>query len=474
MAGINAGPKLETRTLAVRFGRIVPWGLALVAAGMFSAGIDAVLLEHGISAEAAVAGVPAAAAAAAAGARLDLMLLQPDDLELQDWMLTSVADRVVEESYRFEEERETVEVASGDTLMGLLTEAEVPSTVAHAAVTAVETVFDCRTLQVGQPVTLVFGHHGRGRVLTGVELKPDVENQLVVERMPDGSFEARTAATELVTRTAAATGVIDSSLYEAATEAGVPERVLLAVIKAWSYAIDFQRDFQPGDRFAILYEEDYYSDGRFARTGKVMMAKLDLSGKVVSMYQYETEDGVVDYFDRDGKSVRRLLLRTPIDGARISSTFGRRRHPILGYTRMHKGVDFAAPSGTPIYAAGDGTVEIIERQRGYGKYIRLRHSGELSTAYAHLSRFARLEKGDPVRQGDVIGYVGSTGASTGPHLHYEVLVNDEQINPMSVDLPTGRTLEGAELASFRQMVERIESDFARQLRLTEMASNPAR
>jgi murein DD-endopeptidase MepM/ murein hydrolase activator NlpD len=232
------------------------------------------------------------------------------------------------------------------------------------------------------------------------------------------------------------------------------------VLKQWAYAVDFQRDLHPGDRFVLLFEEEFHEDGRFARAGAVQMARLDLADKTIAMYRFEASDGTVDYYDRDGISARRVLMRTPIDGARLSSGFGARRHPILGYTRMHKGVDFAAPTGTPIYAAGDGTVEIVETERGFGKYIRIRHNGQLSTAYAHMSRFARLAPGARVKQGEIIGYVGSTGRSTGPHLHYEVLVDGAQVNPLSVDLPTGNRLEGRDLAAFHRRVEEIDRAIA--------------
>jgi murein DD-endopeptidase MepM/ murein hydrolase activator NlpD len=166
-------------------------------------------------------------------------------------------------------------------------------------------------------------------------------------------------------------------------------------------------------------------------------------------------------------------MRTPIDGARMSSGFGMRRHPVLGYSRMHRGTDFAAPTGTPIYAAGNGTIDFIGNNRGYGRYVRIRHSGGLATAYAHMSRFAKgLERGSRVEQGEVIGYVGTTGLSTGPHLHYEVLQNGTQINPMAVDLPTGRNLEGSELAAFRAAADDIDRQFALMAAGTQVAESP--
>ena len=181
----------------------------------------------------------------------------------------------------------------------------------------------------------------------------------------------------------------------------------------------------------------------------MLFAALTLSGQRRELTRFTPSSGKTDYFDQKGRSVRKTLMRTPIDGARLSSGFGMRRHPILGYSRMHRGVDFAAPKGTPIYAAGDGVVERAGRNGGYGKYIRLRHNGSYKTAYAHLSGYAKgVKRGRRVRQGQIIGYVGSTGQSTGPHLHYEVMVNGKQVNPRKIKLPSGEKLKGADLEAF--------------------------
>lgn len=386
--------------------------------------------------------------------------LRPDPVAMQDWMLASVADGLFEADDRIGAERKVLEIVEGDTLAGLLTDAGIEDSDAHAAVSALDGLYDPKRLQIGQPITLTFGRRGRERVLKAVALMPDVDRTVTARREPDGGFRGDETETVLESRPVGIQGQIESSLYADATAAGVPDAVVLALIQTWSYSVDFQRDLQPGDHFAVMFAQDHTADGSVARLGPVEMARLELSGKTLTMYRFQSRDGTVDYYDRDGTSVRRLLLRTPIDGARLTSRFGARRHPILGYTRMHRGVDFGAPSGVPIYAAGDGTVDIIGTQRAYGKTIRLRHNNRLSTAYAHMSRFAELAKGARVRQGEIIGYVGSTGRSTGPHLHYEVLVGGIQVNPLSVDLPTGTSLEGRDLANFKRRIE--ETD--RQLR----------
>jgi murein DD-endopeptidase MepM/ murein hydrolase activator NlpD len=236
----------------------------------------------------------------------------------------------------------------------------------------------------------------------------------------------------------------------------------MSMIKMLSWDVDFQRDIQPGDRFEVMYERYYTDGGKFVRTGDVLYANLILSGKSHPIYRHTSKGGTTDYFDAKGVSARKALLRTPIDGARLTSNFGKRHHPILGYTMMHRGVDFAAPVGTPIYAAGDGIVDVREREGAYGNYIRVRHNSDYATAYAHMSRFApRIQKGSRVKQGQVIGFVGSTGRSTGPHLHFEVLQKGQQINPMAVKMPIGDKLAGAELERFAQQRTRIGATFER-------------
>ncbi|NNG03873.1 MAG: M23 family metallopeptidase [Inquilinus sp.] len=370
-------------------------------------------------------------------------------------------------------ERLTLTVGRGDTLAGMMDEAGVGRADAHAAIAALRGVFNPRRMRAGQEVGLVFEVRGDDRRFTGIELAPDIETRVAVVRTETGEFDASAEQTRFQTRLLSAAGTIESSLYQASNDAGVPDPILIAVIRAYSFEVDFQRDIRPGDGFELLYEQDYADDGAFARHGNVLFANLRLRGRNSPMYRYQSSDGSIDYYDRDGQSVRRTLMRTPIDGARISSRFGMRRHPILGYSRMHRGTDFAAPRGTPIYAAGSGTIEVRGRNGGYGNYIRIRHNGSLKTAYAHLSRFARgVSRGSRVQQGQVIGYVGTTGRSTGPHLHYEVLMGDRQVNALTLDLPSGRKLDGAELAAFQRVVLERDQQYAEALNSVQVAQTP--
>jgi murein DD-endopeptidase MepM/ murein hydrolase activator NlpD len=349
---------------------------------------------------------------------------------------------------------ETVLVEPGDTLMDLLLEAGIDRIEAHNAVSAMSDVFSPRDLMPGQEITLELNllesvHMDTVDVeLAGISLQPSVERDIMVERNDGGDFLATTIERPLTTETALATARIDSSLYQAGQDAAVPQSVLSDVIKAFAYDVDFEREIHPGDSFEIIYERMEDDQGRLARTGNILFASLTRGDQTLEIYWFEPKGGSGEFYNSKGESVRKDLLRTPLDVVRVTSGYGMRKHPILGYSKMHKGVDFAASTGTPILASGSGVVEFAGRKGGYGNFIKIRHNGQYQTAYAHLSRFAKgLSKGDKVKQGQVIGYVGSTGRSTGPHLHYEVLVDGKNMNPMKLKF-AGRKLDKKELGQF--------------------------
>ncbi len=356
----------------------------------------------------------------------------------------------------------SVRVEKGDSLMRLLTGAGVGTHQAQAAIDALAGVYDPRRdLQIGQTLSLQFTQGGAEELtFQALRLPVAYDTDVAVRRGADG-FTANEVARPVERRLERAAGVINDSVYQAGIEAGMPPELLVSLMRIYSYDVDFQRGVHPGDGFELLFERVYDDAGEPIHTGDVMYAKLTLSGHELPLFRYETTGGTIDYFTPKGESVRKALLRTPIDGARISSNFGNRRHPILGYTRLHAGTDFAAPSGTPIYAAGDGVIEAIGRNGGYGNYIRIRHNGAFKSAYAHMSKFARgLDRGERVRQGQVIGYVGSTGRSTGPHLHYEIHRDDKKINPMKLKLPSGEKLAGEELERFAAHRINLTEQFA--------------
>ncbi len=364
--------------------------------------------------------------------------------------------------------RQTLIVARGDTLMGLLVDAGIDRREAHQAITALQEVFRPRDLRIGQGIELSLApargleiqNGGAQPRLISVGLQPSVERDVQVSREGDAGFMARSIERPLERRTVGTAGTIESNLSEAGQAAGMPVKVLAELIRMYSFDVDFQRDLRTGDRFEVLYNALFEETGDLAKPEDIVYAALTLSGKRIELYHFQPKGGTVDYYDPKGDSVRKTLMRTPIDGARLSSGFGKRRHPVLGYTKMHRGVDFAAPRGTPIYAAGDGVIESAGRNGSYGKYVRIRHNGTYKTAYAHMRRIAKgVRKGKRVRQGQVIGYVGTTGRSTGPHLHYEVLVNGRQVSPRKIKLPSGEKLKGKKLQAF--MVRRAEIDTLR-------------
>ena len=245
------------------------------------------------------------------------------------------------------------------------------------------------------------------------------------------------------------------SIYETALRNNVPNAVIEELIRIYSYDVDFQRKVQPGDGFDVLYSDDENNEGR----NEVRYVSLTVGGETKRYYHYQTaDDGTYDYYDETGKSAKKFLVRKPVPIGIMRSGFGERNHPLLHYMKTHTGVDWAAPYGTPIFAAGNGTIDEIGLKGGYGKYVRLRHANGYQTAYGHMTAFARgLNVGSRVRQGQIIGFVGSTGLSTGAHVHFEILINDRFVNPMTVKLPRGRVLDGTSLAVFEKGREQLDA-----------------
>jgi Peptidase family M23/Csd3 second domain len=262
---------------------------------------------------------------------------------------------------------------------------------------------------------------------------------------------------------------IEGTFLQALLSGGVPEPLAHDLIRILGHELDLQRELRPGDHFSLLFERYRADTGGFLRDGKVLHAALRVSGRDLSIWRHDTADGA-DWFDAEGRSLRRGFLRTPLDGARITSGFGMRQHPVLGFTRVHQGVDFAAPSGTPVVAAADGTVATAGTRSGYGRTITIAHPGGAETLYAHLSSFATgLAPGQRVRQGQTIGRVGSTGLSSGPHLHYEITQAGRQVNPASVQSGLPARLEGPELASFQSTQRQVQAWLSRIQPMQELA-----
>lgn len=358
----------------------------------------------------------------------------------------------------------TAKLKRRETLSDVINRLDLPNNDGHRALYSLTSsdLLDARRALPGMQLTA----HVADDTLNAVSIELDASRRLLAKRMPDGEYKAMALDARLIPQPMIVKGSIETSLYQDAQLLGAEDQQVVDFAQVFAYDLDFQREVHPGDAFEMVFNVMTDERGNVIRRGEVLYAALN--GKAVnkSFYRFTTPDeNITDYFQANGESSTKFLMKTPINGARLSSRFGKRRHPISGYTRLHKGTDFAAPTGTPIYAAGNGVVERASRYGGYGHYIRIRHSKGYKTAYAHLSRYARgMRSGRRVRQGETIGYVGSTGASTGPHLHYEVYKNGKPVDAMRLKLPTGRKLamDPEILAEFE-----IERDRIDEIRMAE-------
>jgi len=378
----------------------------------------------------------------------------------------------------------SITLANGEAFVDALTRAGVRAEDRNAAAYALGKLYNMRRLRPSQEIKLTLAEpnrtffqdisspHAFPSYLLALDFRIDAENRILLKRRADGAYDAEETATPLTTRIAAIEGRIDGSLYLSAKQLGAPDEVVAGIAQMFAYDVDFQREIFGGDEFEAIFEVRYDDAGRMVGGGEIIYGRLKWRGrqKEKGYYRFDAAGvGNPDYFDEKGESARRLLMKTPVDGARLSSGFGTRKHPILGYQKAHKGVDFAAPRGTPIMAAGDGVIERAGPYGSFGNYIRIRHAQGYKTAYAHLNSIKRgVRTGVRVRQGDIIGYVGTTGRSTGPHLHYEVHLQDKPVNPQKLNIATGYELRGAELNSFR--VRRDEIDALRIHEETEQAT----
>ena len=360
----------------------------------------------------------------------------------------------------------TIVLAKGGSLTDQLKSLGISTETAHAMSRAIEPVYPSKMMRGGQEFTVTLDQqqdfYGNDVIYpVQVTFSPGPSENIIVEADEDGRFVARVDGASEGTRSRYAAvphyrarGKIASTLYATALDQGVPQNVVSEVIRAFSFDLDFQRQVKAGDPFEVFYGEPLSGS---SKTRKVLhYATLKVRGKPKTYYRFTTRDGRTRYYDENGRSASKSLMRTPISGARISSGFGMRRHPILGYTKMHGGVDFAVPRGTPIRAAGSGVVQFAKWRGSYGKAVKLKHAKGYSTLYAHMHRIASgMRPGSRVRQGQVIGYVGSTGRSTGPHLHYEVRLNNKRINPKRIRLAGNTKLSGKELKAFKRQKAKI-------------------
>ena len=292
---------------------------------------------------------------------------------------------------------------------------------------------------------------------TVVNLVYPVNNTSSIEiRKSQNNFIVKENILQLYKKEVVIKNIIKNNLYSSAINAGVEPNIIVEFARIYGFEVDFQRDIRKGDWFEILYEKFEDDNNKVRDTGKIIYASMYVNGEEINLYNFKDKNEE-EYYDIKGKSITKSLMKTPINGARLSSSYGMRKHPILGYNKMHRGTDFAAPSGTPIMASGSGTVTRARWCGGGGNCVKIKHNSTYETIYAHMKAFAKgIKEGRKVRQGQIIGYVGSTGMSTGPHLHYEVVVNGKKVNSQRLKLPSGKTLKGTAREKFE--MERIKID----------------
>ena len=337
-------------------------------------------------------------------------------------------------------------VLKGDTFLSILKKYNLPEKKIFEIVNSIEKYYNLKKLRVNDSINI---YQNKNNEVEKIEMYTEIDSLLIIEIKGDIKIEIKKL--DKNTYESSEEFYIYESLYADGLKKGLPQDILINLIKLFSFDIDFQRDIKKNTKVSISYEFDLINVNNRIQYKDINYALISIDNKPIEYFKFLTDDGYVDYFNREGKNVKKSILKTPLDGARLSSSFGMRKHPISGFNKMHKGVDFAAPKGTPIYAGGNGVIEYIGRNGGYGNYIRIRHNNNYKTAYAHLSSFKKgISKGTRVNQGDVIGFVGSTGVSTGPHLHYEIIFNNKQINPMKLKLPSGKILKGEELERFKK------------------------
>ncbi len=373
---------------------------------------------------------------------------------------------------------QTVTVKAGDTLMSILVDAGAERWQAKAIYEAMAPMFTAKALRKGQEVRLTLApapsDSGQMEPIK-VSIFAGDKHEVTVARNGAGDFvvseDPITIAEARRQGRSSDRATLYASFYDAALNQSLTESMITRVLRIHSSDVDFKRRVRPGDTFEVFFDLDKDGKGRETEPGELLYTAMSVAGQTRRFFRYRTPDGTVDFYDEEGNSAKKFLMRKPVKGARFTSGFGMRRHPVLRHRRMHTGADWAAPRGTPILAAGSGIVEQVGRKGGYGNYVRIRHANGFKTSYGHMARFARgLRPGVKVTQGQVIGYVGSTGLSTGPHLHFEVLVNNRHVDPMTIRVPRGRQLTGKLLADFNKERSRIEALMRRAPVTTRVAA----
>ena len=348
-------------------------------------------------------------------------------------------------------------IQKGDTYESILDSINIPNKEKKIILNEIKKVKEIKSLKINQNILFKIDRKDNIKI---IEFKVEIDKKkdaIFIRDTDVANFNFKIIENELNKILIFKEGIIENSLYNTAISLGIKPNIIIEFARLYGFQVDFQRDIWKGDSFQIIYEQFENNDGSLIESGDIIFSNLNTQGNDLNLYKFEFGKKEIDYFDENGKSMRKTLMKTPINGARLSSSFGKRKHPILGYTKMHLGTDFAAPTGTPIMASGDGVVTRAQWCGGGGNCVKIKHNSVYQTVYAHMSKFGRgIKKGVRVKQGQIIGYVGSTGLSTGPHLHYEVIENGKKINSQKLKLPSGKSLKGNERSNFE--VNKIKID----------------
>jgi murein DD-endopeptidase MepM/ murein hydrolase activator NlpD len=332
---------------------------------------------------------------------------------------------------------------NGDSIQRILYDQKISPTEVSNVLNALRREYNVGTLRNDQKVYLVVKREKNGNFVSRLTVNIDNITTVHVFLNKDNVYETKRVTKILTKKNHLIETTIDRGIYRTAKQSGIENSVVVQFARLYGFEVDFQRDLKKNDKIKIFYERYLDDDGVSQKTGNIIYSEISNVEKNIILYRYEYPNGSIAYFTPEGKSIEKSLMRTPINGAKLSSRYGFRIHPIIGYNQMHQGTDFAAPIGTPVMASGAGTVEYSGWKGGYGKFISIRHSPVYQTNYAHLQDYAKgMRRGTKVQQGQVIGYLGSTGSSTGPHLHYEVVVNGRKENSQTLKLPSAAPLEG--------------------------------
>ena len=347
-------------------------------------------------------------------------------------------------------------ISSGETFDKILNNYSIPNEEINQIKKKLNSDYNINNLQPNLEIKITIDQSNNKKITSFLFPVSRTEKIQLTRNLDNNLFEKKIIITNLNKKIVFKEGKITQSLYKTAIDLKVQPNVIIEFARIYGFQVDFQRDIRKNDNFQIMYEVFEDDDGKIFETGNIIFADLKLSGKNNALYYFEKK-GSEGHYDENGKSVEKALMKTPINGARLSSAFGMRKHPIDGFNKMHRGTDFAAPMGTPIMASGSGLITRARWCGGGGNCIKIKHNSTYETIYAHMKNFARgIKEGIRVKQGQIIGYVGSTGKSTGPHLHYEVVVNGKKVNSQKLKLPSGKTLKGKEREIFE--VEKIKLD----------------